>query len=74
MVSETYTKRWRAVTYVLFLLSCLALGLENVYLLFLAPAVFIVIGVVGSIVSKRLFPPPIEDVVARSKEARYTPL
>jgi uncharacterized paraquat-inducible protein A len=74
MVSEAYTKRWRAATYVLFLLSCLALALNNVHLLFLAPVVFIVIGVVGSIVSKRIFQPPLEDVVAKSKEARYTPL
>jgi predicted RNA-binding Zn-ribbon protein involved in translation (DUF1610 family) len=74
MVSERYTKIWRRISTVLTLLSLLALGTRNLYLLFLAPVVLVIIGAVGSIVIKRIYPPPIEDVLARSKEARYTPL
>jgi hypothetical protein len=74
MVSEAYTNRWRTFCYGLTLLICALLALRNFFLLLLAPVVVFLVGVFGSIVSKRLFPPPIEDVVSRSKEARYTPL
>jgi hypothetical protein len=74
MVPAAYTKRWRLVTKVLILLSRLALALRNIYLLLLAPITFVFIGAIGSIVSKRTFPPPLEDVLTKSKEARYIPL
>jgi hypothetical protein len=74
MVSDTYTKKWRAISYGLILLICALLALHDLFLLLLAPVVLFLVGVIGSIISKRLFPPHIEDVVARSKEARYTPL
>jgi hypothetical protein len=74
MVSERCTKIWRRISTVLILLSLLALGMRNLYLLFLAPIVLVIIGAVGSIVIKRIYPPPIEEFLTRSKEARYTPL
>jgi hypothetical protein len=74
MACETYTKKWRAFCYLLTLSICAALGVRSLYFLLLAPAVLFVVSVVASIISKQMFPPPIEAVVDRSNEARYTPL
>ena len=74
MVSETYAKRCRGVSYGLIILICVLIAYHNIFLLFLAPVVLFFVVAFVSIASKRLFPPPIEDVVAKSKEARYMPL
>lgn len=73
-VSEAYMKNLRRTTELVTLLVSVMLGLRNAFLLLLAPVVLFLVSMVGGIISKRLFPPHIEDVVARSKEARYTPL
>jgi hypothetical protein len=64
----------RRSTEALTLICCVLLGIRNVYLLLLAPIVLLLISVVAGIVSKRIFTPPIDDVVAKSKEAKYVPL
>lgn len=74
MVSEAYAKRWRSVSYGLIIVICVLLARHDIFLLFLAPVVVFFVGAFGSIASKRIFPPPIEDIAARSKEARYIPL
>ena len=73
-VSEDYTKACRTASYMLTLAICLVLAFRNLYLLLLAPAILFVVGMITSIASKRIFPPPIEDVVARSKAAKYIAL
>jgi endogenous inhibitor of DNA gyrase (YacG/DUF329 family) len=70
-ISESYRKYFRGTIYALTLLSCAALGLRNVFLLLLAPVVLFLISVVAGIVGARIFIPPLDDVVAKSKEARY---
>jgi hypothetical protein len=70
-VSETYMWRLRRTAEALTLGLSVWLALSNIFLLVLAPIVLVFISMVAGVVSKRIFPPPIDEVVDKSKEARY---
>lgn len=73
-VAEVYKKRLRLACTSVTVLIAVLLGLKNLFLLFFVPLVFYVVAILGHIFVKRMFLPPVEDVMARSKEATYVAL
>ena len=74
MVSEAYTKTWRAVSYTLTLLICVPLARYNLVLLLFAPVILFFMSMFASIIGKRMFPPHVEDVAALANKAKYIAL
>jgi hypothetical protein len=74
IVSDDYRKRVKLTCFALAALFCFFLARKNLSLLVLTPAVFFLVVFAVTFSAKRIFRPPLEDVVARSKAARYTAL
>jgi uncharacterized C2H2 Zn-finger protein len=74
VVSDDYSRRVRFVCFAITVFFCALLALRNLLLAVFAPIVFFFVVMFVTIIAKRTFQPPIEDVLGRSKEARYTAL
>ena len=74
IVSDYYSTRAKVVCFSLTALLCFFLACKDLRLLLLTPVVFFVVVLTVTVATKRIFRPPLEHVVSRSKEARYIAL
>ena len=74
IVCDDYRKRVKLTCFALTALFCFFLGRKSLFLLVLIPVVFFLVVFAVTVGVKRIFQPPLEDAVARSKAARYTAL
>lgn len=73
-VDHKYCTRFHIIIVVISLGAMWALWLQNFYLIFLTPIVPFFVGFIVFAVMKRTSPPPLIDVQADGKQARYRPL
>jgi len=74
VVEDQYRNRFHVIVLTITLAVSILLWMGNYYLIFLIPFAGVLVFMVVFSFMKRIFPPPLIDVEADSKQARYRPL